>query len=437
MRRPALIPLLVLAVGVPTGLTWRAAAAASSEAASTAAASRADNEARIRDADIVFFTARVAADPLGARDLQQLAALHLARGRATGSPTDLATAATLARTSLAHRRSRNDQARFVLANALMGEHEFEEALAQADTLVSETPTDPTRRSLQAELLMELGRYDEARAAFARVHSAVGNPSVAARRARWADLAGDPAGARRLLDAARREAFAQHALPIEQRAWFELRLAELALREGRFRDADAGFAAALRAAPNDPRAMLGHARLAAAEGDAATAAARAEAAMERTPSPEAFALLADAAAARGDQQSALGYLRALEVQTLAAPGAVHRPLALQLLAHGRAVAQLHARAEADLMRRRDIYGWDLAAAARLAIGDTAGAVAAADSAVALGTADAGLVARAGLIAFAAGDAETARARLTRAFRIAPSWDLRETPVARRALAALSR
>ncbi len=54
-----------------------------------------------RDADIAFFSRRVAADPIGAADRSRLAALYLQRARETANYEDYRRAERLARRSLA------------------------------------------------------------------------------------------------------------------------------------------------------------------------------------------------------------------------------------------------------------------------------------------------------------------------------------------------
>src|SRR5439155_6206687 len=69
-----------------------------------------------RDADIAFFSRRVAADPVGAADRSRLAALHLQRARETANYEDYRRAERLARRSLELRVAHNENTYVVLAS---------------------------------------------------------------------------------------------------------------------------------------------------------------------------------------------------------------------------------------------------------------------------------------------------------------------------------
>ncbi len=343
-------------------------------------------EAAIREQDIAFYEARVARDPDGALDRMRLASLYLQRARERGSDADLARAEVAARASLARRRAHNAPAMAVLAGALLAQHRFVEARDAAGELVALAPESHAAHALLGEVLLELGAYDEARGIFIRLRAWSHDPAVAPRLARWRELEGRPEEADRLLRDARRRALALHTLPREQRAWFQLRVGELALRYGRLGEAKAAFEAGLAESPQDHRLLAAGARLAAERRDWRRAIELGDRALAGALDPAMLGLLADAHRALGDTAAAAEHERVMDVALLGQAGPFHRAWSLHLLDRGRSVPDVLARAEAELRTRRDVYGWDLYAWALHRAGRHPEAAAAMDSARALGTRD---------------------------------------------------
>src|SRR5882724_5320460 len=224
------------------------------------------SETEVRNLDIEFYRARVARDPLGARDRAQLAGLYLSRARETGDNGDLVRAEETARGSLANRRSRNGKALAVLVNSLLAQHRYSEALAAARDLAELEPEARSVQALLGEIEMELGLYDSARATFGSLAGWTRDLAVAPRLARWLELQGHNQEAHRLLVQTRDNARRLPGLPAEQAAWFELRVGDIALRNGRLAEAADAFRAGLTAHPEDYRLLAAEARLAAMSHD---------------------------------------------------------------------------------------------------------------------------------------------------------------------------
>ena len=203
----------------------------------------------MRDLDIAFYQKRVARDPRSARDFTQLAGLYLQRARETADNADLVRAEEIARHSLALRTGRNEQAYGVLASSLLAQHRFAEALETGRTLLAMDTTSIAARGLVAETALELGDYPEAARLFGMLATYRADLGVAPRLARWEELRGRPAEARRLMREARDEAAHRHGMPPEQIAWFDLRLADLAIRAGHLDEAERELAAGLRILPD--------------------------------------------------------------------------------------------------------------------------------------------------------------------------------------------
>ena len=324
-------------------------------------------EARIRDANMQFFAARAGRDPTGALDLARLAALHADRARATGNPADLLAAESTATRSLENRRD-NPPALRALAASLLGQHRFEEALACAERLVAIDPDDVAARALDAEIRLELGRYHEARLAFAALVPRRELLTVAPRLAKWFELTGDPGRARALLTEARARADRTYGIGAASLSWFDLQLGALALRYGRLDEARRALLRGLALTPSDPRLLEVLARVEAARGRwSAVERLAGDALGAGGTDPGLLLLLADAAGARGETRRDESLATRAEATALATPGPVHRDVALALIERGRAIPELLVRAESELELRRDVYGWDLYAWALRAAG----------------------------------------------------------------------
>jgi tetratricopeptide (TPR) repeat protein len=384
------VALSVLALG-----GWSAGRHASERARIEAAAESAQ-EAAVRDADIAFFTARASRDPYGAGDRARLASLRLARARATGRYEDLVAAEESARESLRLRPGRNRGGALVLANALMGQHRFREALAVAEQVEADDSTDLTIASLTGEILLELGRYDEAATRFARIGPATTNLAAQMRVARWHEVTGDLDGAHRLLLDARSRARRTFGLSREQRAWFELRVAEFAFRYGDEGEGREALARGFGMSPGDYRLHAVAARHDLAQGRWNDAADHASESLDAHFDPAALALLARAERGRGDSTAARQTIDAMELAVRAQPGAWHRAWSLALLDEGRATNEVLEQSRRDLEQRQDVYAWDLQAWALHRTGNDAAARDAMTRALATGIRDPEILAHAAVI-----------------------------------------
>lgn len=358
MKRRVSAILWVVTAAAAAGATT--ALRAAGNAGREGGAARVGAEAARRDADIEFYSRRVARDPIGAADRSRLAALYLQRARETADYEDYRRAERLARRSLELRVAHNENTYVVLTAALLAQHRFVEAHAAARALNARAPGVAGHQALLAETALELGRYREAGALFDSLGSARHELAVAPRLARWAELTGRTDLARRLLDRALADAKRRPDLPPEQVAWFYLRVGDLALRTGRLPEAEFAFRAGLDVHPGDYRLLAGLARLEASRGRWRRAIDYGDSSVVTVPDPATLGLVSDAYAQLGDSAAAAQYARALEVAVLGQPGQWHRAWSLYLLDHDRRVPEVLARVRAELVFRRDIYGYDLLA-----------------------------------------------------------------------------
>ncbi|HUR95188.1 MAG TPA: hypothetical protein VMY76_11425 [Gemmatimonadales bacterium] len=393
--------------------------------------------ARIRDLDIEFYKGRVGRDPRSARDFTQLANLYLQRARETADNEDLGRAEQTARHSLGLRRSRNDEAYGVLASSLLAQHRFGKALAVGRQLLAADTASIAARGLVAETELELGRYDDAARRFGMLAMYRAEPAVAPRLARWEELRGRPAEARRLLRGAAETAARRHGVPREQIAWLHLRLADLAMRAGQLSEAARELEAGLSMLPTDHRLLAALARLHAARHDWKRAAETGEATVARALDPATLGLLYDAYVALGRLDKADEYYHAMALAVLHQPGPYHRAWSLFLLDHDREIPRVLANVRAELETRRDVYGYDLLSWALYKSGRPDEAAAPMRRALALGTRDAMLFYHAGMIELARHDTAGARAHLQTALNLNPSWHPSQPEQVRALLQSLAR
>ncbi|HSB53391.1 MAG TPA: hypothetical protein VLD58_03510 [Gemmatimonadales bacterium] len=437
--------MLVLAIGAVTvihkdslaalPLGRLAASPAALPSGRLAASSAARPPARLpaQQADILFYQSRVARDPYGARDRAALAALYLARGRANNDPSDFARAESLATVSLATRHKRNGDAVQVLVGAMMAQHRFAEAwqAMQRDA----DPGEPLARATLGEIALELGRYPAADSLFESLTLLRTQTAIAPRYARWLELNGRSGEARELLQATRASLEHGFRIPPEQLAWFDLRLGELAQRNGRYDLASESYARGLALVPADARLLAASARLAAARQAWHQVIALGEQALGGSFEPGTLGLLSEAYAATGDTARAAEYARAMEVSLSQQPGAYHRGWALFLLDHHRQVERVLRRAQEELAIRKDIYGYDVVAWALHQAGRDGEARVLADSALGRGTRDPMLHYHRSVIALALGDTSSARDDIAAAIAIDPRYRPGHGPAAAEIAATL--
>jgi tetratricopeptide (TPR) repeat protein len=307
-----------------------------------------------------------------------------------------------------------------LAAALVAQHRFQEAETVAKDLVAFDPSVPQYRAQLGEIQMELGHYDAARLSFDSLYSMRTHLSIAPRLARWQEMNGNIAGARKLLADALASAKSQRDLPKEQVAWFHLRLGDIDMRSGRLRGARAMLEAGLAVNPDDYRLLDAMAHLEAVEGNPKKAIEYGERGIAVKLDPATLGLIGDAYAAIGDSARAQEYYKTMEVAVAGQPGAYHRAWSLFLLDHDLRVAEVLANVEKELETRKDVYGYDLLAWALHKQHRDREAAAAMIQARRLGTRDAMLFYHEGMIDRALGDSKRARYFLELALETNPKF-----------------
>ncbi|HEV2741304.1 MAG TPA: tetratricopeptide repeat protein [Candidatus Elarobacter sp.] len=421
MRR--LAPLAAIASALVELAVWPAFASRAAAGDPTAALTPAPlrDDATIRAKTIAFEESRAPQDPEDQITPRMLSEQYLQRYRERGDVGDVLRAEAAARRSLRNQPRGNAAALGALASAQLTLHRFRDALATVRTARANAPDDPSLAMSEASLEMELGDYTAAGALIARYGNG-GTDATEAVASRYAELTGDLPRARTLLGRAARRVDAIYGIPNERRAWFHVRLGELAFAAG---DADGALLeekTALDRFPDDVQALTDSARFTAALGRWADARGFADRAVQRTPSPENLGLLADAQERLGDRTAA-GATRDEIVAVERIGNAQHlvdRLLALEYADHGTRLDDAYAIARGELGLRDDVFAEDTLAWTAARAGHWGEARAAARRATALNTADARIWYHAGVIAEHDGDAHAALADYRHALGLNPRF-----------------
>lgn len=385
------------------------------------------------DGSIAIWTKNLDANPRDFISATNLATLYHGRGRLSGDLGDQERALAAARAAVAIAPT-SGAARALEAAILYSLHDFNSALAAAESLYREDPAQLGALATMADAKLELGRLDEARADLESLRFVAAGPGVDVRFARLAYLSGDPAEALRLTVAAREAAGAEGGPDGSATGlgFYHYAVGEYARLAGDASTARSAFAAALAERPSDLGALVGLARIDAFEGRTAAAIAGLRRAVAIAPQPESMALLGDLLAASGDADAADEQFATVRlVATLSdLTGTVYdRQLILFELDHGGATSTLLERAIAAAAVRPDAAGYDLVAWANYRLGRFVDAKAAADFALGTGIEDARILFHAGMIDIAAGDRAAGEVLVRRALAFGPALDPIEAREAR--------
>ena len=374
--------------------------------------------------------ARVRAEPRDAGALTELGFAYQLRWRET------ADAAYLPRSDEALRRAVRvgpDDANAVvgLGSLALIRHEFRRALTYGRRAQRLLPGSYRPYGIVGDALVELGRYDEAFAAFDRMVSLRPGLASYARVAYARELTGDRVGAR----AAMRLALVSAAGQPEPTAWAHVELAKLELALGRTDAARRHSQAALRVFPGYPTARVELARAEAAAGRLPAAIGAARLASEETPTAQAVALLGDLLERAGRTKEARRQRATVAViQRLLAAGGVQVDLESAVyradnLIRPAETVELARRARAD---RPSIYGDDALAWALARARRCSEALPLTKRALRLGTQDGLLFFHRGYALGCAGDGVGMLRWYAKALEANPAFSVRWAPVARAAL-----
>ncbi|HKE97515.1 MAG TPA: tetratricopeptide repeat protein [Actinomycetes bacterium] len=443
-RRRSLRPVAILLVTVLMGLGLGRFALAGSDGRDDAAQPPPRARAETATAAVSRLQAQLREQPDQPRLLTQLGLAQLARARETADPS--AYGAAEQALERARRLQPGDPGTLTgLGTLALARHDFSQALTWGEQARRVAPDATEPLAVIADAQVELGRYPQATATVQTMVDRRPDLRSLSRVSYLRELHGDHAGA---VTAMLEAAVAGAGAPAD-RAYVRTLVGDLHLAAGQLDKARAAYE---QAVAEDPTASTGRpggpgsgyapaevglARVAAARGDLAGAAARLRPVVERRPEPGSVALLGDLEAALGHGRAAsaqYGLVRAIEQLNRTNGVAVDLELARFEADHARDRSGDPARAVAlarAAMRQRptifaaDTLGWALRQAGR-----AREALPHARAAVRLGTLDAQLWYHLASVEAELGRTAPARTHLARALRLNPYLTVRDLPEARR-------
>lgn len=326
-------------------------------------------------------------------------------------------------------------------DALMGQgilglalHDFHGALTWAEQARGLNPFRAGILGIMVDAQVELGRYEEALETLQQMVDLRPDLQSYSRVSYLRELHGDVAGA---VDAMQ-TAVTSAPPGTEDWRWTLTHLGHLYFNQGDLDRASMIYQEVLAQQPDYPYAQAGMARVAAAQGDTATALAAYEALAARLPLPEFVIALGELYEAVGDETAAqeqYALVAVMQELNRAAGMNVDLEMASFNAAHADDTAQAVADARAAYADRPTIYGADALAWALYRDEQYEEAWQYSEEARRLGTQDAMLYYHAGMIAAMRGDNPLAEELLTQALTINPYFSPLDVPVAEGRLAGL--
>lgn len=383
-------------------------------------------------AEIVRWQERLALFPEDAGAYARLGLAHLQQVREDGDPSHYGRAEEALQAAL-EREPQQVEALLGMGVLALARHDFAAAIPWAEKIRAVAPHNAEALGLLVDAHVELGQYELAlEQGQAMVNRRPGLASYS-RVSYLRELHGDSDGAieamRMALDV---------AVPgTESWRWTAVQVGNLHFNRGEWQQAGVYYRAALESHAAYPFALAGQARVAAAQGDTATAIRLYTQALDRLPLPEFAVPLGDLYTLAGEPEKAAeqyGLVRVIQQLNQTAGMSVDLELALFEADYGDPSVAL------DLARRAyaarpSIHAADALAWALHRNGQSAEARAFSAESLRLGTEDALLHYHAGVIAQAAGDNDAARLHLQRALTLNPAFSFRQAQDAQARLAGL--
>jgi tetratricopeptide (TPR) repeat protein len=384
-----------------------------------AGAAPVDSIARI-DLSIEAWSKNLAANPHDFLAATNIAVLYQGRGRLSSDLGDYERSLEAARTALSIEPG-HVPARLAEASTLVSLHDFTAAVAAADAVLTDHPTELAAVAVRFDAELELGRIDDASKDLSRLVE-VGGPAVKIREARLASVTGEPARALELASAARAAAIADEVASL---GFYHYAVGEYARLAGDASTARAGFESALEERSDDIGALIGLARIDAFEGRGDAAIDGLRHATRIAPQPEALALLGDllvsSDAADAEAAKAFDTIRFIERLGDVQASTFDRQLLRFEVDHGGVDDAVVARVQASVEERPDAAGHDLLAWTLYRLGRYPDAAASIADARSLGADDARVRFHDGAIRLALGDSAGGRELLRSALDLGPALD----------------
>lgn len=385
---------------------------------------------------IQFYQQRVSRDPDDFFNYNKLGAAYIQKARETGDIAyyDLAEKAFRRSLELVSDHPVAATATTYLAAVYFAKHRFRDALTWAQKALEFGSGDLSPYSIVGDAYLEMGEYEKASLAYAKLQGLRGPVSAHSRLSYLQFLRGDPQGAIQLMRKAVTAGLAGNAHP-ENIAWSQVQLGEELFSIGDVTGAEKSYQDALVTYPEYHRALAGLAKVRSAQKKYEEAIGLYQKAIAIIPLPDYAAALGDVCAKldRPDEAKKqydlveyIGYLNTLN-QTL-----YNRELALFYADHDRKLPESLALARRELEVRRDIYTYDVLAWTLYKNEEPQEALTAMLEALKLGTKDARLFFHVGMIYRRLEKNATAREYLQRALSLNPHFHIFQATEAERTL-----
>jgi tetratricopeptide (TPR) repeat protein len=353
---------------------------------------------------------------------------YLQRARETGDASQYERAEAVFRRVLA-REPEDLTATTGLGSVALARHDFRRALGLGRRAVALAPRSAAGHGVVGDALVELGRYDEAFAAFdtmARLKPGVASYS---RVAYARELIGRPREAIEAMELAVDAATGSR----EPQAWALVELGKLHFGLGELDPAERAYRAALRVFPGYVHALEALSRVEAAHGRHERAIRLARRAAEALPLPQLVATLGDLYRVTGRRRLAREqYALVAAIERLQRANGVRTDLETALFRadHGIRLSETVELARAARRDRPSVEGDAVLAWALARAGHCGEALRFSKRALRLGTRDASKAFHRGLIERCLGHRSLARAWFRRALATNPHFSLLWAPLARR-------
>jgi tetratricopeptide (TPR) repeat protein len=298
-----------------------------------------------------------------------LGAAFLQKARDTGDITyfDLAEQTLRKALDLAPRDFRAADPLVHMALVYMGEHRFQDALAEAQQAIGTGSGNLAAFAVEGDAYTDMGDYEEAATAYNTVRALgreITSPSTLAymsdsRIAYLRYLHADSAEAIRLMKSAVAAALQIH-VPRENLAWLYFELGERYFQTGDLRNAELSYKSGIAADPNHYRSLAGLAKVLAAQGKMEESVQLYQRSIAIIPFPVYVAELGDVYKKAGRVDDAqlqydlveyIGHLGKLNMVL------ANRELALFYADQGIKLPEALELARKELEVRHDIYTWD--------------------------------------------------------------------------------
>lgn len=428
LRRPIVLLGVLLLVGgaLATFITWRDTDSESSTALELPGGSRFGPKTTAGPVSspqqrVAKLVDRVEKAPDDWESLAGLGAAYVAQGAVTGNPTLYPRAEESIERSLKVKAEGNLPATVAQSSLAAARHKFVRALTWAKRAVALAPNDLNANAVLGDALLELGRYDEAFAAFQRMIDLRPDLPSYSRVSYARELQGDSDGAITAMTAAESSAGSQ-----SDAAFAAFQLGELEWNRG---DAKAAVPHYRRALAHDAGSVRSQAALARASyfaGDEDAAIDEYRSVVERLPLPQYVADLADIYTVTDQPDLAKDQLELLDAQLRIFKDAgvsVDADIATINANNGTRLDASLAAMRKEWKSRKSVFVADALAWLLLKDGQAEEALKYSDRALALGTRNALFYYHRSEIYRALGDDEAARRARAEAEAINPNFSIR--------------